>query len=182
MASERCAEDSATRRSLSKNVMQMKFMIRGKDQGEEISEKKNKKNNESEWVIGGIDRQTKKVPYTFDVSYMECEELIPYGRMSYLNFNPVVQKKHHELLQEANMALSGEREEFDGVSDEEMAHRYESLVGTVGKKFQTKRKRKAIEEELSQSDGTEPEEDTIEKRAKRGFVKPRVSPKDEFEF
>lgn len=61
-------------------------------------------------------------------------------------------------------------------------NRYESLVGTVGKKFQTKRKRKAIEEESSQSDGTEPEEDSIEKRAKRGFVKPRVSPKDEFEF
>jgi len=48
----------------------------------------------------------------------------------------------------------------------------------VGKKFQTKRKRKA---ERSTEEESQEEEDTIEERAKRNFIKPRIET-DEFEF
>ena len=35
-------------------------MIRGKDQDEEILDSKSRKRDNSEWVIGGVDRQAKK--------------------------------------------------------------------------------------------------------------------------
>ena len=57
-----------------------------------------------------------------------------------------------------------------------MPFRYETLVGTIGKKFKNKRKRKT-----DSSSSEEEEEDTLEKRAKRGFIKPRTEA-DEFEF
>ena len=57
-------------------------------------------------------------------------------------------------------------------------------MGTVAKKFKTKRKRQ--QETTSEDDSQESQEEevveTIEKRAKRGFVKPKVKPSDEFEF
>jgi len=179
MAAARSAEASATRRSLSKNVMQMKFMIRGKEQVTESSEGKSKKRHDSEWVVGGVDQITKNVPYSFDTSYVECEELLPYGRMSFLNFNPSVEKKYKELLHKANMKLSGDREDFDGISDEEMAERYETLVDTVAKKFKSKGKRKSGDNSASSDE--EEGEDSLAKRAKRGFVKPRTQTED-FEF
>ena len=48
-------------------------MIRGKEQSEDTSEKKSKKNNESEWVIGGIDRQTKKYSIIIRLLIMQIE-------------------------------------------------------------------------------------------------------------
>lgn len=54
--------------------------------------------------------------------------------------------------------------------------RYESVVGTIAKKFKNKRK-------LPETSEDEVEEvETIEARAKRGFIKPKVKPSDEFEF
>lgn len=51
--------------------------------------------------------------------------------------------------------------------------RYETLVGTVAKKFRANRKRS--------NDASSSDEDTsLEKRAKRGFIKPRHE--DDFEF
>lgn len=54
--------------------------------------------------------------------------------------------------------------------------RYESVVGTIAKKFKNKRKRQETSEDEVE------EVETIEARAKRGFVKPKVKPSDEFEF
>ena len=38
----------------------LQFMIRGKDQDDEILDPKNRKRDNSEWVIGGVNRQAKK--------------------------------------------------------------------------------------------------------------------------
>ena len=56
--------------------------------------------------------------------------------------------------------------------------RYETLVGTVAKKFRTKRKREG--KQKGDDTSSSEDEDSLEKRAKRGFIKPRVE--DEFEF
>ena len=54
--------------------------------------------------------------------------------------------------------------------------RYESVVETIGKKFKNKRKRQETSEDEVE------EVEAIEARAKRGFIKPKMKPSDEFEF
>ncbi|KAG3277639.1 MPHOSPH6-like, partial [Ictidomys tridecemlineatus] len=65
-------------------------------------------------------------------SFLLCEDLI--------GFNPEVEK----LMLQMNAKNKAEDEDEDeiveiDVSDEEMARRYETLVGTIGKKFAKKR-------------------------------------------
>ena len=71
-------------------------------------------------------------------SFLLCEDLL-YGRMSFRGFNPEVEK----LMLQMNTKNKAEEVEEQtvelDVSDEEMARRYETLVGTIGKKFAKKR-------------------------------------------
>ena len=39
-----------------------------------------------------------------------------------------LKKKHRQILRMANQKLSGDREDFDGISDEEMAERLEEFI------------------------------------------------------
>jgi len=177
-ATARGAEDSAARRNLSKNVLQMKFMKRGKPESGDVVTKQ--KIDAAHWVIGGIQRHVKQIPYEFDTSHILCEELLPVGRMSYLNFNPLVQKTHEELLAKAKIKYSLDSDDED-LSDGEMAKRYESLIGTIAKKFQPAGKRKhtsKVDTKISVESNSDSESDEdikqLKKRARRGFIKPKT--------
>ena len=65
--------------------------------------------------------------HQFDPSYIRCEELLPVGRMSFLGYNAATEKLYAELLEREQSKISTEKEEADGISDNEMAQRYESL-------------------------------------------------------
>ena len=71
-------------------------------------------------------------------SFLLCEDLL-YGRMSFRGFNPEVEKLMLQMNTK-NKAEEAEEQTVElDVSDEEMARRYETLVGTIGKKFAKKR-------------------------------------------
>ncbi|NXG75565.1 MPH6 phase, partial [Baryphthengus martii] len=101
-------------------------------------------------------------------SFMPCEDLL-YGRMSFKGFNPEIEK----LMIQMNSRCKEEEIEVDDkmeadVSDEEMA-RYETLVGTIGKKFLRKRDQRVLQdEEEDGSSDTKPS-----KKAKKKFLKPQ---------
>ncbi|XP_004209400.2 M-phase phosphoprotein 6 isoform X2 [Hydra vulgaris] len=169
----RGVDDTASRRSLSKNVLQMKFMQRNNERFEaddQFSQHK-QQNDDTHWVMLNNSSELNKMEnFEFGAGYVLCEELLPIGRMSFMNYNPLVQKVHQEIVAKVNMRYSDERENFDQISDRDMAERYESLVDTIGKKFQ-KSKRKFVSDSSSDS---ELDENSLTNRAKRGFLKPKV--------
>uniref|UniRef100_A0A2K6UPZ9 M-phase phosphoprotein 6 n=1 Tax=Saimiri boliviensis boliviensis TaxID=39432 RepID=A0A2K6UPZ9_SAIBB len=96
-------------------------------------------------------------------SFLLCEDLL-YGRMSFRGFNPEVEKLMlHMNAKHKAEEVEDETVELD-VSDEEMARRYETLVGTIGKKFARKRDHASYEEDENG--------DIQPIKAKKMFLKP----------
>nr|XP_009681210.1 PREDICTED: M-phase phosphoprotein 6 isoform X2 [Struthio camelus australis] len=101
-------------------------------------------------------------------SFMPCEDLL-YGRMSFKGFNPEIEK----LMVQMNSKSKKEETEVDvkmeaDVSDEEMARRYETLVGTIGKKFLKKRDQRVLQDEDEDENSN-----TRPSKAKKTFLKPQ---------
>ncbi|CAO2609783.1 M-phase phosphoprotein 6 [Lemmus lemmus] len=68
--------------------------------------------------------------------------------MSFRGFNPEVEKLMLQMNSKNKAAAADDDETVEvDVSDEEMARRYETLVGTIGKKFAKKRDRANYEED-----------------------------------
>lgn len=55
-----------------------------------------------------------------------------------------------------------------------LSFRYENLIGTVAKKFEKKSKRKAASKDVSSDSESDEDLKQLRKRAKRGFLKPKV--------
>ncbi|XP_006888865.1 PREDICTED: M-phase phosphoprotein 6-like [Elephantulus edwardii] len=133
---------------LSKNLLRMKFMQRGLDSEtkKQLEEEEKKIISEEHWYLDLPELKEKESVIIEEQSFSLCEDLL-YGRMSFKGFNPEVEK----LMLQMNSKNKDEEIE-DGameldVSDEEMARRYETLVGTIGKKFAKKRDRANFEED-----------------------------------
>jgi len=131
--------------------------------------------NEEHWYIDNPELE-EEIRETQDIepSFVVCEDLLPIGRMSFRNFNPAVDKIYAEALHKRNLRMKGIKDDDtdEGISDEEMARRYESLVETVGKKFS--RKRKAESESESSDSDEEEKEQKKSKKHKSGFLKPKL--------
>nr|XP_044986002.1 M-phase phosphoprotein 6-like [Jaculus jaculus] len=134
---------------LSKNLLRMKFMQRGLDSEtkKQLEEQEKKIISEEHWYLDLPELKEKESFIIEEQSFMLCEDLL-YGRMSFRGFNPEVEK----LMLQMNAKNKAEEDEEDetvelDVSDEEMARRYETLVGTIGKKFAKKRDRAKYEED-----------------------------------
>ncbi|NXP12158.1 MPH6 phase, partial [Thinocorus orbignyianus] len=157
---------------LSKNLLRMKFMQRGLDsQTKKLLEEEEKKIiSEEHWYLDLPDLKEKESFIIEEKSFMPCEDLL-YGRMSFKGFNPEIEK----LMIQMNSRCKEEEVEVDDkmeadVSDEEMARRqYETLVGTIGKKFLRKRDQRVLQDEDEDGDSnTRPS-----KKAKKKFLKPQ---------
>uniref|UniRef100_H9GHL9 M-phase phosphoprotein 6 n=1 Tax=Anolis carolinensis TaxID=28377 RepID=H9GHL9_ANOCA len=110
-------------------------------------------------------------------SFTPCEDLL-FGRMSFKGFNPEVEKlmiQMNSRFQEAEGTGEGDAAMEADVSDEEMARRYETLVGTIGKKFLKKRDRRAMQEPPGDEEGGSGDDNDDERpsQAKKAFLKPR---------
>ncbi|KAK2530112.1 Mphosph6 [Columba guinea] len=120
------------------------------------------------WNFGGS--STRRSFIIEERSFMPCEDLL-YGRMSFKGFNPEIEK----LMVQMNSKCKEEEIEEDDkmeadVSDEEMARRYETLVGTIGKKFLRKRDQRVLRDEVEEDVNS----NTIpSKKAKKKFLKPQ---------
>ncbi|KAK7880773.1 hypothetical protein WMY93_032586 [Mugilogobius chulae] len=151
------ANDNA---KLSKNLLRMKFMQRGLDAEtkKQLEEDERRIISDEHWYLDLPELKAKDI--------VPCEDL-RYGRVSFMGFNPEVEKLM--LLMNPKDETEEDEEEDDfrkmqtDVTDEEMALRYESLVSSMKKKFAKKRERAALEEDLNQN-VTE---------TKRTFLKPQ---------
>uniref|UniRef100_A0A2K6GNW2 M-phase phosphoprotein 6 n=1 Tax=Propithecus coquereli TaxID=379532 RepID=A0A2K6GNW2_PROCO len=130
----------AQKTKLSKNLMRMKFMQRGLD-----SETKKQLEGEEKKIIGEEHWYLDLPALTKRQSFLLCEDLL-YGRMSFRGFNPEVEKLMLQMNAKNKAEVFEDKTEEVDVSDEEMARRYETLVGTIGKKFAKKRDRVSYEE------------------------------------
>ncbi|XP_074140838.1 M-phase phosphoprotein 6 [Sminthopsis crassicaudata] len=133
---------------LSKNLLRMKFMQRGLDAEtkKQLEEEEKKIISEEHWYLDLPELKEKESFIIEEQSFMLCEDLL-YGRMSFRGFNPEIEK----IMVQMNSKQKDEEVEDVSmeadVSEEEMARRYESLVGTIGKKFAKKRDRAQYDED-----------------------------------
>lgn len=142
MASER-------KTKLSKNLLRMKFMQRGLDSEtkKQLEEEERKMISDEHWYLDLPELKEKESFIIEEQSFSLCEDLL-YGRMSFRGFNPEVEKLMLQMNSKNRAEAADEEETVEvDVSDEEMARRYETLVGTIGKKFAKKRDRANYEED-----------------------------------
>ncbi|XP_058849573.1 M-phase phosphoprotein 6-like [Acipenser ruthenus] len=136
---------------LSKNVLRMKFMQRGLDAEtrKQLEEEEKRIISDEHWYLDLPELKEKENFIIEERSFLPCEDLL-YGRMSFKGFNPEVEKLM-TLMNSQNRTEDVEEEVQNktgvDVSDEEMARRYESLVGSIKRKFTKKRNRPAIQGE-----------------------------------
>ncbi|XP_072286124.1 M-phase phosphoprotein 6 isoform X2 [Pyxicephalus adspersus] len=158
---------------LSKNLLRMKFMQRSLDPEtkKQLEEDEKKIISDEHWFLDLPELKEKENYILEERSFRTCEDFL-FGRMSFKGFNTDVEK----LMAQMNSRTTTEEELVEGemeadVSDEEMARRYEALVGTISKKFAKKRNRKAIEEEEVEE---EDENCNIKSsKIKKAFIKPQ---------
>ncbi|XP_077425267.1 M-phase phosphoprotein 6 [Vanacampus margaritifer] len=164
---------SADSAKLSKNLLRMKFMQRGLDAEtkKQLQEDEKRIISDEHWYLDLPERRTQENLLVEEKSVAPLEGLV-YGRMSFQGFNPEVERlmalMNPQLARKADADVDGGRMQMD-VTDEEMALRYESLVGTLKKKFARKRERSAIKDD----DGDLHENVTEKNGKKKMFLKPR---------
>ncbi|KAJ8343281.1 hypothetical protein SKAU_G00306100 [Synaphobranchus kaupii] len=164
------ANDNATK--LSKNLLRMKFMQRGLDAEvkKQLEEEEKRIISDEHWYLDLPELQAKENFIIEERSFVPCEDLV-YGRMSFRSFNPEVEKLMVLMNTQKQGEEEEEKEEKDltkmetDVTDEEMARRYESLVGSMKRKYATKRERSQMQDE----DGKR----MTETKVKKGFLKPQ---------
>ncbi|XP_038561977.1 M-phase phosphoprotein 6 [Micropterus salmoides] len=155
---------------LSRNLLRMKFMQRGLDAEtkKQLEEDEKRIISDEHWYLDLPELKAKENLIIEEKSFVPCEDL-KYGRISFKGFNPEVEKLM-ALMNPKDEEEEGEEEEEisrmqTDVTDEEMALRYESLVGSMKKKFAKKRERATIEEDDVNHN--------VETTTKRVFLKPQ---------
>ncbi|GAB1611197.1 M-phase phosphoprotein 6-like [Argonauta hians] len=116
---------------LSKNVLGLKFMQKTvirleKEQNEDES---NRLIDDEHWVIDRPVEALDQSCIEINPSYVSCEDLV-FGRMSFLGFNPEVEK----LMKNEELIRSGAREDETSVGDEEMAQRFSTIRSRPSKR------------------------------------------------
>ncbi|XP_063118790.1 M-phase phosphoprotein 6-like [Rattus norvegicus] len=131
---------SEQKTKLSTNLMRMKFMQRGLDSEnqKQLEEEEQKMIRDEHWYLDspGLKEESFIIE---EQSFSLCEDLL-YRRMPFRGFNPEVEKLMLRMNSKNRAAAAEVEETIEGhVSGEEMARRYETLVGTIGKMFAKKR-------------------------------------------
>ncbi|KAM3609972.1 uncharacterized protein V6R79_023398 [Siganus canaliculatus] len=154
---------------LSKNLLRMKFMQRGLDAEtkKQLEEDEKRIISDEHWYLDLPELKAKENVILEEKSFVPCEDL-RFGRVSFKGFNPEVEKLM-ALLNPAEQQQQEEEKERGqmqtDVTDEEMALRYESLVGSMKKKFAKKRDRAAVDADVNQN--------VVSGESKRAFLKPQ---------
>ncbi|KAM9854483.1 M-phase phosphoprotein 6 isoform 2-T2 [Aulostomus maculatus] len=153
---------------LSKNLLRMKFMQRGLDADvkKQLEEDERRIISDEHWYLDLPELQAHENRILEERSFVPCEDLT-YGRMSVKGFNPEVELM--VLMNRGSEALKRDEDDVScmqtDVTDEEMALRYESLVGSMKKKFARKRETAAIDDDANPN--------IMETNSKKVFLKPR---------
>ncbi|XP_008291805.1 M-phase phosphoprotein 6 isoform X2 [Stegastes partitus] len=154
---------------LSRNLLRMKFMQRGLDAEtkKQLEEDEKRIISDEHWFLDLPELKAKENLIIEERSFVPCEDL-RFGRVSFKGFNPEVEKLMvlmNPKEEKEERDEEDERRMQTDVTDEEMALRYESLVGSMKKKFAKKRERAAMDEDENQN--------VVETEPKRVFLKPQ---------
>nr|XP_039248018.1 M-phase phosphoprotein 6-like [Styela clava] len=127
---------------LSIHVRRMKFMQRGQSEetNKSLQETSGKIINDEQWEIELPTLSEKCSKYdTIDITEL-CD--LRYGRMSFQGFNKLTEKMTKYWNNEAveDEERKSDEDSIGSISDEEMADRFTTLVGTVAKKYLNKKK------------------------------------------
>ncbi|XP_007082892.2 M-phase phosphoprotein 6 isoform X1 [Panthera tigris] len=144
----RSSDDLVAMAAGMERIITVEFMQRGLDSEtkRQLEEEEKKIISEEHWYLDLPELKEKECFIIEEQSFLLCEDLL-YGRMSFRGFNPEVEKLMLQMnSKNKTEEVESETVELD-VSDEEMARRYETLVGTIGKKFAKKRDRVNYEED-----------------------------------
>ncbi|KAG8437476.1 hypothetical protein GDO86_008251 [Hymenochirus boettgeri] len=138
---------------LSKNLLRMKFMQRSLDAEtkKQLEEDEKKIISDEHWYLDLPELKEKVSLIIEERSFLPCEDFL-FGRMSFKGFNPEIEKLMTQMNPKSEKVEVVEEGKMDvDVSDQEMARRYESLVGTIKKKFTKKRDQKALTDEKDEN-------------------------------
>ncbi|KAJ4433878.1 M-phase phosphoprotein 6 [Periplaneta americana] len=130
------------KQKLSKSILEMKFMKRSKEKAQREQEAEDGQAMFSDVITEDMKHGACK--YIIEPSFVPCENLI-VGRLAFLGMNPEIERIMELEEQEKIMKWDSRNEKE--VSDREMAHRYNTLVGTVSRKFNTKRDNRTLQDE-----------------------------------
>ncbi|XP_075045263.1 M-phase phosphoprotein 6 [Mixophyes fleayi] len=153
---------------LSKNLLRMKFMHRSLDPEtkKQLEENEKKIITDEHWYLDLSELKEKESFIIEERSFLPCEDFL-FGRMSFKGFNPEIEKLMVQMNSKTAAEEEPEEEKMDvDVSDEEMARRYETLVGTIKKKFTKKRDQKVLK-------GADENSNIKSSKVKRAFIKPQ---------
>uniref|UniRef100_H2L3G8 M-phase phosphoprotein 6 n=1 Tax=Oryzias latipes TaxID=8090 RepID=H2L3G8_ORYLA len=154
---------------LSKNLLRMKFMQRGLDAEtkKQLEEDERRIISDEHWYLDLPELCTKEYVTVLveEESFTPCEDL-QFGRISFRGFNPEVEK----LMTLLNPKDEDEEEKDvscmqTDITDEEMALRYETLVGSMKKKYAKKRERAAMDQNDNHHE--------MDSEKKRTFLRPQ---------
>ncbi|KAJ3147056.1 M-phase phosphoprotein 6 [Geranomyces variabilis] len=116
-------------KSLSTSVLALKFMHRAQEQEvrKKLEDEQKRAQEEAKWVLGdrGLD-ENESIQFEFDNSHVPFLEST-FGRRSFGHFNKAIESLAGEALREQRLRVADENEKRDGVSDAEMASRYQDI-------------------------------------------------------
>ncbi|KAK3096240.1 hypothetical protein FSP39_024860 [Pinctada imbricata] len=139
---------------------------------EKSEEERQRDIDDEHWVLDLPETKQKESKYVFDPSYTSVEQLC-YGRMSFNGFNVEVEKLMKLHNASAELEAAEEREREISVPDKEMANRYKSLIGTIGKKFAKKRQRSEIKDMDDGKVTIDLTQDNVPMKKKKNKEKPK---------
>jgi len=120
------------KKKLSRHLLDMKFMKRTREKNEIQDDEEIRAQMFDSEVTPAMRVEGDR--FIYESSYVPIENL-RFGRLSFKGMNPEIETI---MLEEANREEVNRQMDTD-VNDQEMAERYSSLVGTIDKKFTTKR-------------------------------------------
>ncbi|KAM7283550.1 M-phase phosphoprotein 6 [Ixodes scapularis] len=118
---------------LSRHLLDMKFMKKSKEKAEKDAEDEEHQSLFNSDIMNTIKKEGSM--YICEESFVPLMGLLP-GRMSFKGRNPDI-----ERLMRDNELKDPQYSKMPGISDEEMAERYSTLVKTMAKKFTKKKHR-----------------------------------------
>jgi len=126
-------ERRVSKKKLSRHLLDMKFMKRTREKNEIQDDEEIRSQMFDSEVTPAMRVEGDR--FVLESSYVPIENL-KFGRLSFKGMNPEIETI---MLEEASRDDPISRQMETDVNDQEMAERYSSLVGTIDKKFTTKR-------------------------------------------
>ncbi|CAK8678041.1 unnamed protein product [Clavelina lepadiformis] len=169
-------QEKGTATKLSLNLRKMKFMQRCMSENERQELEESDKIITSEHWELDLPEMLENESRFLHIPSITHFEPCRHGRLSFGGYNKAIEKLMKELEQPKENDDDGHNSDLS-ISDDEMAERYSSLVGTVGNKFKANSKQSTKKGRKLEPLAEDKEQSLQVKRTKldkRGFMKPSV--------